>query len=411
MALGTLSAWSQASQAPARGSACLKDSHVSVVNMYPEVVVDNEVSTSETTQLLDTNDRNFSTKNAKATQLQVDVEHANAVEQKKIEENVTTAKTSYIAPSIVVFWLTLWFIQNISVTFWNKKALSLLRIPVTLTFVHMCCNTLGAFLFIHVYKGIERKPLKQDQKQLMVYFSLVFVSNIITGNWSLGLVSISFNQVMRSLVPSIVVVLSMLFLGKTYSLKRKLSLIPVALGVYLACTGDNSCTVLGFFITIASVVLAGLKAVLSSKFLCGDLKLHPLDLILHQAPLSACWCLISMFLTGEVTTLINNRNLLPSAGFWFILTGFISFMLNITSFMANKVTSPVTLCVCGNMKQVFVIIMSIVINRDVITVQKAIGIIFVTVGGAVYAYVSTKENMGQVTMPMPPKSKAQTQIA
>lgn len=356
--------------------------------------VDSEDLTTETTQLL-TGDGD----KHKKTQWKPGMNQTADDVEKEIEKGVSSAKTLYVAPSVVVFWLSMWFIQNIGVTFWNKKALGALRLPVTLTFVHMVCNTLGAFLYIHGFKGIKRKLLKPDQKQLMVYFSLIFVSNIITGNWSLGLVSISFNQVMRALVPAVVVVLSMLILGKTYTLKRKLTLIPVAFGVYLACTADNSCTLLGFIITVVAIVFAGLKAVLSNKFLSGDLKLHPVDLILHQAPLSAFWCLITMFFTGEVNTLMENWEVVPVASFWFILTGIVSFMLNVTSFMANKVTSPVTLCVCGNMKQVVVIVMSILINHDVITMQKAIGIVVVTVGGSMYAYISTKETMGQSPSP------------
>lgn len=389
------------------GAALLtaKGGHVSVD--VPEM---DELDTSETTQLLSEDKPKKSSKKQQKDNQDVDLEAADDRELLKKEKaaEAKTAKTSYVAPSVVVFWLSMWFTQNIGVTFWNKKALGALRLPVTLTFVHMTCNTLGAFLYIHVYKGIERKPLKPGQKQLMVYFSLIFVSNIITGNWSLGLVSISFNQVMRALVPAVVLVLSMLILGKTYSLQRKLSLVPVALGVYLACTGDNSCTLLGFIITVVAIIFAGLKAVLSNKFLSGDLKLHPVDLILHQAPLSACWCLATMFLSGEVTTIRDNWEVVPSASFWFVLTGIISFMLNVTSFMANKVTSPVTLCVCGNVKQVVVIVMSILINHDVITVQKAIGIVVVIIGGAAYAYISTKETMG--TAPAPPKPKAKSQL-
>ncbi|TYZ58008.1 hypothetical protein PybrP1_003503 [[Pythium] brassicae (nom. inval.)] len=315
------------------------------------------------------------------------------------------AKTSYVAPQTVIFWLSMWFVQNIGVTFWNKKALNVIRLPVTLTFVHMVCNTLGACLYIYVYRGIERKPLKPGQQSLMVYFSLIFVSNIITGNWSLGLVSITFNQVMRALVPGVVVGLSMLILGKAYSRERKLCLIPVAWGVYLACTGDKTCTFLGLLITLAAVVFAGLKVVLSNKFLSGDLKLHPVDLILHQAPLSAVWCLGAMVMTGEWQVLAANWERLPALSTWYLITGVISFLLNVTSFYANKVTSPVTLCVCGNMKQIFVITLSIVINHDVISTQKLVGICIVTVGGAAYAYISNRE-MNRASVPVRPQHGA-----
>lgn len=272
-----------------------------------------------------------------------------------------------------------------------------------LTFVHMICNTIGAYVYIYGFKGIERKPLKKGQKSLMVYFSLIFVSNIITGNWSLGLVSITFNQVMRALVPGVVVGLSMIILGKTYSTERKACLVPVAYGVYLACSGDNTCTFLGLVITIAAVIFAGLKVVLSNKFLSGDLKLHPVDLILHQAPLSAMWCLVTMVVSGEWATLMAHWSEIPTLCTWYIITGVISFMLNVTSFQANKVTSPVTLCVCGNMKQIFVITLSIMINHDVITTQKMIGIAIVTVGGVAYAYISNQE-MNKASVPIRPQA-------
>ncbi|TDH64715.1 hypothetical protein CCR75_002474 [Bremia lactucae] len=348
--------------------------------------LENADTTTETTQLLDEDDTNHS-----STQVKSNLEPFD--DQKLREKGSSSTKAI-----VIVFWLSMWFGQNIAMTFLNKQALSVLSLPVTLTFVHMTCNTFGAVLYIHVYRGIERQQLQPGQKQLMIYFSLIFVSNIITGNWSLGLVSISLNQVMRALVPAIVMVLSMLILGKLYSLKRKLSLLPVACGVYLACTGDNSCTLLGFIITLVAILLAAFKAVLSNKFLNGDLKLHPVDLILHQAPLSAIWCLVTMFLSGEVETLLQNREVMPLASFWFLVTGMISFMLNVTSFMANKVTSAVTLTVCGNVKQVVVIVMSILINHDVITVQKTIGIAMVSIGGSMYAYISTKETMGVSTL-------------
>jgi drug/metabolite transporter (DMT)-like permease len=98
----------------------------------------------------------------------------------------------------------------------------------------------------------------------------------------------------------------------------------------------------------------------------------------------------------------------PAASFWFLVTGMISFLLNITSFYANKVTSPVTLTVCGNMKQIVVIAMSILINGDVVTMQKLLGIAVVTVGGVAYAYISTKE-MNQANAATPARPAAPTQ--
>ncbi len=163
----------------------------------------------------------------------------------------------------------------------------------------MIFNWFGAYFYIYIYKGVKRKQINAIHQRLLLYFSLIFVSNIVTGNWSLGLVSITFNQAMRALVPGLTVVLSMVMLGKEYSSKRKLSLVPVTYGLYLACIGDTSCTIVGFLMTVVAVLFAALKVVLSSEFSTGELKLHPVDLILHQAPLSAFWCFVAIFMTGE----------------------------------------------------------------------------------------------------------------
>jgi hypothetical protein len=40
-----------------------------------------------------------------------------------------------------------------------------------------------------------------------------------------------------------------------------------------------------------------------------------------------------------------------------------------------------------------------------------VGIVVVSIGGATYAYISTKETMGQSTLPAPAKAKVQTQTA
>lgn len=197
---------------------------------------------------------------------------------------------------------------------------------------------------------------------------------------------------MRALVPAATVVLSMLILNRTFSLQRKLSLLPIATGVYIACTGDNTFTTFGLVITIVAVCFAAVKAVLSSKFLTGDLKLHPVDLVLHQAPLSALWCFFIIFLTGEDKVIRENLPELQAQLPWFLLTGIMSFTLNISSFFANKVTSALTLTVCGNVKQTVVIFLSIYLNNDVLTAQKAFGILIVICGGGLYSYIGYKES-------------------
>ena len=89
----------------------------------------------------------------------------------------------------------------------------------------------------------------------MIAFSFIFAMNIAIGNLSLRFVSVNFNQVMRSLVPALVMLWDM-YTGKTFSLQKKVAVVPVVVGVAFACYGDMMFTALGFCITGMNPLIA-----------------------------------------------------------------------------------------------------------------------------------------------------------
>jgi drug/metabolite transporter (DMT)-like permease len=307
-------------------------------------------------------------------------------------------------------WLLLWMSNNVGVTLLNKAAFSTVdfHYPYFLSFVHMVCNSIGSqIVFISLVRDetsgdtgffqrllgkIERKVLDGSGKRSIIGFSFIFSLNIAIGNVSLRYVSVNFNQVMRSLVPAITIIMG-LFIGKHISSNRIIAVLPVIVGVAMAVWGDMTFTTLGFFYTCLCVVLAASKVLASGEILTGSLKLHPVDLLGHMAPLAMIQCLTLSILTGEVGAIASRPEIYSSiypVGL-VLLSGILSFSLNIFSLMANKMTSPLTLCIAANVKQVVMIAISTLIFATPISGINGLGIVVVLIGSARYSYVSVLE--------------------
>ncbi|CAM9564090.1 unnamed protein product [Heterosigma akashiwo] len=201
---------------------------------------------------------------------------------------------------------------------------------------------------------------------------------------------------MRSLVPGVVMGMG-LATGKQFSRAKKLAVVPVVGGIALATLGEIRFTVLGFFITVLCVVLAALKVVVSGMALTGDMKLHPIDLLIKMAPLAFGECLFMSYCQGEIAEIISLWHTLveTKAIHLVLLTGVLSFSLNILSFTANKVTSPLTLTVSANLKQALLIILGPIVFGTPISSLGVVGTICVIIGSGRYSYVGYTEQQQQ----------------
>eukprot|EP01084_Bolivina_argentea_P287911 494082_1 len=309
-----------------------------------------------------------------------------------------TKVASTTSPSKQFIWLVVWCTNNIGVTLLNKVVFSgysgkRFGYPYMLSAVHMLVGWMGTSM-VFAFSGRKRKHIPKNlYRSKVLLFSVVFSLNICIGNVSLRECTVSFNQVIRGLVPSVVVLLGYLLYSQIPTTRKRMAIIPVVSGVAMACYGDMACTVVGVFFSILCVIFAALKVVLSGQMLTGELKMLPLDLLDVMAPLALGQFLLLSIYTSEFTHISSKMSEVKDI-FWIVLIGAIcSFTLNITSFQANRVTSPLTISVAANVKQVMLILADYMIfPHKQMSMLNAVGILMVIVSSVYYSRVSMSEN-------------------
>ena len=166
-----------------------------------------------------------------------------------------------------------------------------------------------------------------------------------------------------------------------------------------------SYTAIGFMYTVLCVLLAAAKVIASGEMLTGELKLGPVELLAHMAPLALVQCGVVSFFNGEMEEIAgrwnNDFNPLNLEVGWYpisivLLSGISSFTLNLSSLSANKLTSPLTLCIAANVKQVLMMGLSTILFNVPVTFLNGSGIFIVLLGSAGYSYVCLNESMAKV---------------
>ncbi|KAF2096222.1 TPT-domain-containing protein [Rhizodiscina lignyota] len=300
-----------------------------------------------------------------------------------------------VSTNTKLFYLGIYFFFNLALTIYNKAVLGKFAFPWLLTALHSASAALGCYgLLLRGYFRLTK--LSTYENMVLVAFSFLFTINIAMSNVSLALVSVPFHQIMRSTVPLFTIVIFRVFYARSYSTATYLSMIPLVLGVGLATYGDYYFTNVGFVLTLAGVVLAAIKTVITNRLMTGSLALPALEILLRMSPLAALQSILFSGATGELSSFLQyyadgnltRPQILALAG-----NGVLAFLLNITSFQTNKLAGALTISVCGNIKQCLTILLGIVLFNVKVGPLNGAGMVVALAGAAWYSKVELSSKM------------------
>ncbi|CAO3615033.1 unnamed protein product [Cunninghamella blakesleeana] len=311
----------------------------------------------------------------------------------------------------------MWYVASSLTNNTGKQILNVFKYPVTLTFVQfglvaICCFT-AAKLFgaTHI-----RKPTS-DITRTIVPLAIFLIVGHVFSSVAISRIPVSLVHTIKALAPLFTVLFYRFIFKVSYSSKVYTSLLPLTLGVILACSFTFTNNVIGLACALGSCFVFVTQNIFSKKILfkeskLGDRnpnKLDKMNVLFYSSSISfllmiPLWFYYEgyLFMNNSETQLsssppppvtIDNNNNVSSLKllYYFILNGTMNFGQNWFAFTTLSLTSPVTYSILSLLKRIFVIVMSIVWFGQQVSWTQAFGILLTFVG--LWLYQRAKQDV------------------
>lgn len=279
-------------------------------------------------------------------------------------------------------YFALWYTLNIVYNILNKKMLNLVPAPLTVGSLQFLVGSLyAAFLWktgIRATPQLTTKGKVQCSKVGFYHMAGQELSMI-----SLGAGPVSFTHIVKALEPFFSAVVSAIVFGKWMNPVVYATLIPVVGGVGYACLKERSFSWLAFWTAMASNLAFALRAVVSKTALSMPIgenlgSVNLFGVITIQAFIQS----IPVVLLGEGTSFLDLwRQAAARPGGpgtsglvkGLVVSGLFHYLNNEVMYLALDSVHPVTLAVGNTMKRVFIVVASVLVFQNPVTIQAAIG--------------------------------------
>lgn len=289
-------------------------------------------------------------------------------------------------------WVLAWFLLNSGLALANKAVFwGGFNYPVLLSCMHMIVSCILAHISIKFQSDNKDFNVEPSAIPQIYIYIMIFIVNIVFGNVSVSRTSLHMSQIVRSTTPTFVLLTSYFLIGTKSSLSKIGVVMIVILGVGMTVYRNFEINSVDLLILMIGNLFAALKTTLTNLCLKSQ-NVHPLVLTKFVSFYSACGMLMFALMNGEVQSVIENYQqvqLMQGYGLA-VATSFMAFFLNITNMIANKKTSPLTISLTANLKQVLIVVYSLVYLHDLSSVNllNIIGVAVTLSGMFIYSLLS-----------------------
>ncbi|KAL7806222.1 TPT domain-containing protein [Trichoderma aethiopicum] len=341
---------------------------------------------------------------------------------------IADALRAPVSPKLVMLCL-MWYTSSALTNTSSKSILNAFDMPATLTliqfaFVSSLCVFLswlaGIFPVLRARIAALRHPIREPSREVIMTtlpLALFQIGGHLLSSTATAKIPVSLVHTIKGLSPLFTVLAYRLIYNIRYPTATYLSLIPLTIGVMLACSSESHYggQLLGVLEALLATLIFVTQNIFSKKLFneaakveadgagTQSKKLDKLNLLCYSSGMAFAltlpiwfWtegaALLMDFLRDGSVDLTDRPNSMDHGrlALEFIFNGTFHFGQNIIAFILLSMVSPVTYSVASLIKRVFVIVMAIIWFRSPTTSIQAVGIALTFLG--LYLYDRTNES-------------------
>nr|AKN21647.1 slc35c-3 [Schmidtea mediterranea] len=310
-----------------------------------------------------------------------------------------------LCESKTILLILIFYLFSISLTFYNKKFITIYPYPLSITMLHLIVK----FLLASFVRGILRIFSKHDRTELCWkdYFRKISPSGITSSldiglsNWSFEFITVSLYTMTKSTSIIFILIFAIVFKLEKKGLSIVFIVLFIAGGLFMFTYKSTQFNMDGFMLCLLASFISGIRwttaQLVTQKSEIG--LQNPIDMIYHiqpwmiltLLPLSAWFEGIEIISTkdffrfSDINDLIINFSTLMSGAM-------IAFCLECSEYLVITHTSSLTLSIAGIIKEVCVLYLATKINGDQLNNINIIGLSICMLGILLHVAMKIKHN-------------------
>lgn len=284
-------------------------------------------------------------------------------------------KASGLHPAV---YIGVWIACSSGVIIFNKWVLATAKFnfPLFLTTWHMVFATTMTQIMAKCTSTLDSRhkvPMTtQTYMRAIVPIGIMFSLSLICGNVAYLYLSVSFIQMLKATNAVVTLFATWAFGIAPPNMKVLGNVGIIVLGVVIASFGEIKFDLIGFIYQCSGIVFEALRLVMIQRMLSSaEFKMDPLVSLYYYAPACAV-------INGVVTLFVEIPRMgmadIYSVGIFTLLANaFVAFLLNVSVVFLIGKTSAVVLTMSGILKDILLVIASLVIFMDPVTLQQYFG--------------------------------------